>query len=81
MVESEQQGSNGYFSLRRTTEVVAGKLEIHEEKYSGKAWTVKVREVLEDLEKVGLYIYSHFKMLLMMMILFMMMLMMMMMPS
>ena len=45
-----------FFSLRRTTEVVAGKLEIHEEKYSGKAWTVKVREVLEDLEKVGLYI-------------------------
>ena len=36
--------------------MVAGKLEIHEEKYSGKAWTVKVREVLEDLEKVGLYI-------------------------
>jgi hypothetical protein len=33
--------------------VVPGKLEIHDEKYNGKAWTVKVREVLEELEKVN----------------------------
>jgi hypothetical protein len=36
----------------RTTEGEHGALEIHDEKYSGKAWTVKVREVLENLEQV-----------------------------
>jgi hypothetical protein len=36
----------------RTKEGEHGALEIHDEKYSGKAWTVKVREVLENLEQV-----------------------------
>ncbi len=31
-------------------------LELHDEKYSGKAWTIKIREVLEALEKVGKHI-------------------------
>jgi hypothetical protein len=43
---------NSCFLNTRTKEGEHEALEIHDEKYSGKAWTVKVREVLENLEQV-----------------------------
>ncbi len=43
--------SSCFFNFR-TKEGEREALEIHDEKYSGKAWTVKVREVLENLEQV-----------------------------